>query len=121
MTGQNALRRSLALRPLGGEWEYCPIQGSIVEVMLMQYVVKLERVGARPIAVVRRRAAPHELSKVVPDACGTVWNVIRSQNVSGAGRHVAVYLDGQINLEVGVELHGPFSGYGEVVASAIPA
>ena len=86
----------------------------------MEYVIRLERLGARPLAVVRRRAASHELSKVVPDACGTVWNVIRSQKVSGAGRHVAVYLDDQINLEVGVEIDGSFTGHGEVVVSATP-
>src|SRR5262245_42144967 len=86
----------------------------------MDYVVRLERLSARPLAVVRRRAVSHELSKVVPAACGTVWNVIRSQQVSGAGRHVAVYLDCQINLEVGVELDGPFAGHGEVVISATP-
>src|SRR6516225_11977794 len=87
----------------------------------MEYAVRPERLGARPLAVVRRRATPHQLSKVVPDACGTVWNVIRAQQASGAGRHVAVYLDDQINLEVGVELDGPFSGHGEVVVSATPA
>jgi effector-binding domain-containing protein len=87
----------------------------------MEYDVRLEQLASRPLAVVRRRAALHELSKVVPDACGTVWAVLRSQQVSGAGRHVAVYLDGQINLEVGVELDGPFAGHGDVVASATPA
>src|SRR5262249_30094989 len=70
---------------------------------------------------VRRRAALRELSRIVPDACGSVWNVIRSQQVAGAGRHVAVYLDCQINLEVGVELDGPFTGHGEVVISATPS
>jgi effector-binding domain-containing protein len=89
--------------------------------MLMKYDVRLEQHSGRPLAVVRRRAAAHELSKVVPDACGVVWNVLRSHQVSGAGRHVAVYLDGQINLEVGVELDGTFAGYGEVVPSAVPS
>jgi len=51
----------------------------------MEYVIRLERVSSRPLAVVRRRAASHELPKVVPEACGTVWNVLRSQQVSGAG------------------------------------
>ena len=37
------------------------------------------------------------------------------------GRHVALYLDDQINLEVGVELQTPWAGYGEVVGSALPA
>jgi effector-binding domain-containing protein len=87
----------------------------------MEYVIRLEQLSGRPLAVVRRRAASHELSKVVPDACGTVWNALRSHQVAGAGRHVAVYLDCQINLEVGVELDGPFTGHGEVVASATPA
>jgi effector-binding domain-containing protein len=87
----------------------------------VDYVIRLERLDSRPLAVVRRRAASHELSKVVPDACGLVWNVLRSQQVPGAGRHVAVYHDCQINLEVGAEIDGPFSGHGEVVASATPA
>src|SRR5438105_12496758 len=86
----------------------------------MEYVVRLEQLGSRPLAVVRRRAKQHELSKVVPDACGTVWAVVRAQQVPGAGRHVAVYLDCQINLEVGVELDAPFAGFGEVVGSATP-
>jgi effector-binding domain-containing protein len=46
---------------------------------------------------------------------------MRSQQVAGAGRHVAVYWDCQINLEVGVEVPGPFGGHGDVVGSATPA
>ena len=87
----------------------------------MEHSIRCEQLGSRPLAVVRRRARPEELSKVVPDACGVVWRVIRSQQIPGAGRHVAVYLDGQINLEVGVELEAPFGGYGEVVGSTTPA
>jgi effector-binding domain-containing protein len=89
--------------------------------MRMKYDIRLERHSSQPLAVVRRRAASHELSKVVPDACGVVWNVLRAHQVSGAGRHVAVYLDDQINLEVGVELDATFAGYGDVVPSAIPS
>jgi effector-binding domain-containing protein len=87
----------------------------------MEYAVRLEQLGSRPLAVVRRRARLQKLSKVVPDACGTVWGIVRAQRIPGAGRHVAVYLDGQINLEVGVELDAPFAGHGEVVGSATPA
>lgn len=86
----------------------------------MEYDIHLEQHGSRPLAVVRRRAAAQQLSRVVPDACGTVWSVVRAQQVPGAGRHVAVYLDDQINLEVGVELDAPFAGFGEVVGSATP-
>ncbi|MBP3957812.1 GyrI-like domain-containing protein [Gemmata sp. G18] len=86
----------------------------------MDYVVRVEQLSSHPLAVVRRRAAGHELSKVVPDACGVVWSALRAQQVAGAGRHVAIYLDDQINLEVGVELDAPFAGYGEVVGSVTP-
>src|SRR5437868_6701013 len=87
----------------------------------MEYDVRLEQLSSRPLAVVRRRASSHELSKVVPEACGTVWNVVRAQKITGAGRHVALYWDCQINLEVGVEVEAPFPGHGEVVGSATPA
>jgi effector-binding domain-containing protein len=85
----------------------------------MEYQVKLEQLGSRPLAVVRRRAGSRDLAKVVPEACGQVWNVVRSQKI--AGRHVALYLDCEINLEVGVEVETPFAGHGEVVGSATPA
>jgi effector-binding domain-containing protein len=87
----------------------------------MTYTVQLEHCSGGPLAVVRRRAKSSELARVVPLACGTVWNVVRSQRITGAGRHVALYLDDEINLEVGVELATPFAGHGEVVSSAIPA
>ena len=87
----------------------------------MGHDVRLEQNSSRPLAVVRRRASAHELSRVVPDACSTVWNVVRAQKLTGAGRHVALYWDCQINLEVGVELDTPFAGHGEVIGSATPA
>ncbi len=87
----------------------------------MEYDVRLEQAASRPLAVVRRLASLQELSKVVPDACGIVWGVVRSQQIPGAGRHVAVYLDDRINLEVGVELDAPFAGFGEVIGSSTPA
>lgn len=89
--------------------------------MPVKYDVRLEQQYGCPLAVVRRRAGQRELSRIVPEACGIVWNVIRTQKVAGAGRHVAVYLDDQINLEVGVELPTPFAGHGDVAGSAIPA
>jgi effector-binding domain-containing protein len=87
----------------------------------MEYNVRVEQVGSRPLAVVRRQASLEQLARVVPDACGTVWAVVRAQKITGAGRHIALYWDGVINLEVGVELDAPFAGHGEVVGSATPA
>jgi effector-binding domain-containing protein len=87
----------------------------------MGYDVRLEQRDARPLAVVRRLAARNDLARVVPDACGAVWRVVRAEAIPGAGRHVAVYLDDAIHLEVGVELEAPFAGHGDVVGSATPA
>jgi effector-binding domain-containing protein len=88
----------------------------------MAYQVQIEHVAApQPTAVVRRRAGVRELPKVVPDACGLVWNVLQANQVKGAGRHVSLYLDEQMNLEFGVEMAGPFAGAGEVIPSSLPA
>jgi effector-binding domain-containing protein len=87
----------------------------------MEYQVQVLRLESRPTAVVRRRARSQELSTVVPEACGVVWGVLQVLQVRGAGRHVAVYWDCQINLEVGAEVEPGFPGHGEVVSSATPA
>ena len=87
----------------------------------MEYEIRFERLGSRPLAVVRRCARSHELSTVVPEACGTVWNLIRSEQIPGAGRQIAVYLDDRINLEVGVELGAPLTGSVELISSATPS
>lgn len=86
----------------------------------MEYDIRLEQHSGLLLAVVRRRASLQELSKVIPEACGIVWNILRAQQVKGAGRHVAVYLDDELNLEVGAEVDAPFAGSGEVVGSATP-
>ena len=83
--------------------------------------VRLETLPRRPLAVVRRRAGASELARVVPEGCGLVWNYLREQKIAGAGRHVALYWDSKINLEIGVELDTPFPSSGDVVASATPA
>ncbi len=87
----------------------------------MGYVVRREQHAGQPVAVVRRRASLQQLAQVVPAACGTVWTVLRSQQVAGAGRHVAIYRDCQINLEVGADVAQPFAGHGEVVGSTTPS
>jgi effector-binding domain-containing protein len=91
-----------------------------MEGMNMEYNVRLEQHKRHPLAVVRRRASVEELAKIVPEGCGIVWNFVRSQQVAGAGRNVALYLDEVINLEVGVELETPFASSGEVVGSVTP-
>ena len=87
----------------------------------MDYIIRLENFPPTPTAVVRRRADKRDLPRLIPESCGLVWNTMRSQQIKGAGRHIALYLDNQINLEVGVELDSPFPGHAEVVPSSLPA
>jgi effector-binding domain-containing protein len=87
---------------------------------MTSYAVQVQRLESVPLAVIRRQASPSELSRVVPECCGLVWNAVRAQQTP-AGRHVAIYWDHDIRLEVGVELHGPFVENGDVVHSATPA
>lgn len=84
------------------------------------YSVQVTRNASIPFAVIRRQARAADLSSLVPECCGLVWNAVRAQQVP-AGRHVAVYWDDSIRLEVGVELHGSFADQGEVVRSSLPA
>ena len=90
----------------------------------MNYRVDVITVAAQPIAVVRRQVKQAELSRVVPAACGEVWNFVKAVGIPAA-RHVAVYLDcetsGVMNVEIGVEVTGPFDGDGNVVYSTLPA
>src|SRR5436190_8494627 len=86
-------------------------------------MVQLRRVDAIPLAVIRRQARQAELSRVVPELCGRVWNVVRAQQAK-AGRNVAFYQEcvaGVLAVEVGVEMNGPFTEQDGVVLSATPA
>jgi effector-binding domain-containing protein len=82
--------------------------------------VRIEPGAAIPLAVIRRQVTRGELSRAVVDGCGAVWQFLRTHNLRG-GRNVALYLDGSIRLEVGVEFDGALPPSGEVVASTTPA
>jgi len=86
----------------------------------MSYQIEVKAVPAQTIAVIRRQVRQAELSKVVPDGCGQVWKFLTTHGIRG-GRHVALYWDGAINLEVGAEVDAPVTGDGNVSSSATPA
>lgn len=89
----------------------------------MPYTIRTEQTKAVPIAIVRRRARQNELPRVVPEACGTVWNALKAMGIKG-GRHVAVYRGDpkqQLDVEIGAEVPAAIAGHGEVVGSTLPA
>jgi effector-binding domain-containing protein len=87
----------------------------------MQYQVEIQSIQTRATAVVRLRAGIEELPVVIPRACGEVWNFGRANGLTGMGRHLALYLDDVMNIEVGVEIAQPFPGDDRVVCSSLPA
>jgi effector-binding domain-containing protein len=87
----------------------------------LEYQVDVKYVNAERTAVVRRRATHSELATVVPQACGEVWAFFRASQLPRPGRNLALYLDGEINLECGVEVTQPFVGTDQVVCSSTPA
>jgi effector-binding domain-containing protein len=82
--------------------------------------VRIQHLDAIPVAVVRRQTRASDLSRVVPECCGLVWNALRAQGVKG-GRHVALYLDDTIRVEIGAEVSAPFVEQDGLVRSATPA
>jgi effector-binding domain-containing protein len=87
----------------------------------MQYPVIVQHVASQTTAVVRCRAKQADLAQVVPAGCGEVWAYARAAGLPRPGRHLALYLDGEINLEVGAEMDQPFTGNDRVVCSSTPA
>lgn len=84
------------------------------------FPITLAHTDSIALAVVRRRANPSQLAGIVPQACGLVWEFVRSRQIP-AGRHVAVYLNGAIDLEIGVEVQAAFAAEGDVVPSSTPS
>ena len=84
------------------------------------HTVELLHLPSVQVAVVQRQVAPSELSRVVPECCGLVWNALRAQRITG-GRNVAIYWDSRIRLEAGVESNAPFTETDDVALSATPS
>jgi effector-binding domain-containing protein len=87
----------------------------------MEYQVNVGPVASQLTAVVRFQARQAELPTVIPRACGEVWEFMRSSGLPRPGRHLALYLDGVMNIECGAEVFQPFTGNDRVVCSSTPA
>jgi effector-binding domain-containing protein len=72
------------------------------------------------LAVVRRTVTRAQLSDAVRDGCGRAWAYAKRLGLHG-GHNVAVYWDGAIRLESGVELAAVFPEGNGIVGSSTPA
>jgi effector-binding domain-containing protein len=87
----------------------------------MHYQIEFKPSAPLLTAVIRSRVPAKELPRFVPAACGEVWSFARAAGLPRPGRHIALYLDGQGTVEVGVEVTAPFEGNDRVHCSALPA
>jgi len=83
-------------------------------------MIELQTFPPQPVAVIRTQAHPSERSEAVPRLCGEVFAFAREAGLD-PGRMFALYREGTCDLEVGVEVSGPFSGTDRVAASTLPA
>ena len=81
--------------------------------------VRIVDLEAAPTAVVRATTTWDAFPALWPSLLDEVWAVVRGGGVA-AGRNVMLYTGEAPDVEVGVELLGPFAPAGRVVASTLP-
>jgi len=76
---------------------------------------------AQPTAVIAEKTSWDEFPALWPRLLDEVWAAARSTDRIEPGRNVMLYLDAVPNVEIGVEVGGPFDAIGRVFSSALPA
>jgi effector-binding domain-containing protein len=85
--------------------------------------VIVKTVEPTPTAVVAATTTWAEFPKVWGPMLDAVWSFLRGaapQGLHGHGHNVMLYKDDVPNVEVGVQVNGPFDPVGEVVPSLLP-
>jgi effector-binding domain-containing protein len=83
--------------------------------------VVLRAVAASPTAVVAERTTWDEFPQLWGKLLDQVYAFVRSGAVAQTGHNVMLYRDDVPNVEVGVQVAGPFEASGRVVPSELPA
>jgi effector-binding domain-containing protein len=91
----------------------------------MAYEVTVERVDARPTAVVAASTTWARWPDLLPVLLGEVWACLRAGGVQRGCPNVVLYRDtagdAEVDVEVGVELRQPCPLTGRVAPSTLPA
>jgi effector-binding domain-containing protein len=85
------------------------------------YEVTLRTVPASPTAVVAAATTWDEFPKLWMSLLDEVYAFVRGGGATQTGHNVMLYRDDVPNVEVGVQVSGPFEPTGRVVPSALPA
>ena len=87
----------------------------------MSYGVTEVDTRERPTAVIAETTTWDAFPTLWKSLLDEVWPAVRSSPEIRPGRNVMLYKDDVPNVEVGVEIAGPFAGVGRVVPSSLPA
>jgi effector-binding domain-containing protein len=85
--------------------------------------VTLERVAARPTAIVAAHTTWQAFPREWPVLSGEVWACLRAGGITGGCPNIMLYRDAgaDVDVEVGVELGQECALTGRVVSSTLPA
>jgi hypothetical protein len=84
------------------------------------HLVTLVQTAAQPTAVVAEQTSWERFPALWRELLEEVWSFVRGANAP-AGRNVMLYRDDVPNVEVGVEVDGPFVPAGRIISSSLPA
>jgi effector-binding domain-containing protein len=90
----------------------------------MPYEIVVQRVAAHPIAAVKARIPAAEVPRRFGPLLSQVYDAAHAGAIALDGLNVFVYRDapdGQVDVEFGVGVSGPFGAIGSVVYSQTPA
>lgn len=87
----------------------------------MFYEVTLHTMPASPTAVVAAATTWEEFPRLWKTLLDEVYTVVRGGGATQTGHNVMLYRDDIPNVEVGVQVEGPFEPSGRVVPSVLPA
>jgi effector-binding domain-containing protein len=85
------------------------------------YPVSVKTVAAQPTAVIAAATTWAEFPTLWPTLLDEVYAFVRSGGATQDGHNVMLYRDDVPNVEVGVQVAGPFEPTGRVVPSVLPA
>ena len=85
------------------------------------YPVTVETRAASPTAVVSASTTWAEFPNLWGKLLDDVYTFVRAGGATQGGHNIMLYKDDVPNVEVGIQVVGPFEGDGHVVCSALPA
>ena len=96
-------------------------QGHGARTGVMRYSVTEMVTQEQPTAVVAETTTWDVFPRLWGRLLDEVWTAVRLEKAITPGRNVMLYKDDVPNVEVGVEVAGPFQGADRVISSSLPA